>query len=848
MAATQAETAATSGGVGPVPVTFELPVTGGETTIERLGIRPEERSVALVIMARALHGVATTTSASLAVTFTEIFGPVTLSTLPPVPHGDKTAVVLAPFSAAFWRDVLQVDASADLFATIVKQRGALLVAAGALHTDADTRAWLSGQPALVRDVVRLWPGAFAVLAPGLSVTREGIHVPGDPDAWTALAGGAAPARPADFLRRILARDNGHLARFFATLAGLDAATRDALLVPLAGETPARTLADLYDHARRGEPRWPPNAHPFQLSQSDLFSVLRGLTDLDPAAPSGQGGLWPALLTARIGSRRDAAALLTRPPDTPVFASTVRAVLQGHLRDRRDRITMVALARRIWNEQAPAVEQADAVYALGQYRSFRALLVTLDRMDIPTPATWAAMVDAARRADRGGGTEREQRLAIFQGAVACVERAWMAGSLSTERADHVLRALADAIVRTPSVAGATAGWLVETLMPALPPLERPDRYSGRTAYESRLIQALAGPPSTPGTRVEWEGLAYAVDIPAAEHERILRIRALIPTPGLDTALSNGSPADLAAALTALAYAPALGDPDGPVTLSPDVATRHDFGRSSGMASSSEIAWAPPQERSGTGAPWRVSGSLLGLDLALARIALRRLSLDEMPAIPTINLNDQLTLARTAVSMRPATLDDEVRDGMADAMGRGRARVAGAGTDLEQVDMLAAEVAMSRAQRQTLAWTLATSGTDTARLFSLRDLLWLGRGGLDPQALAPWGVLADTVDGRVRPRFDRPVAWDTLAGRPDTGGLATEVPDLTLRLVEETARLRLPAALIPSLLLYATQDYWHEVEARFADDWPAMARGAAMLGPNRIEDYVAAIGGDGPLRPQ
>jgi hypothetical protein len=83
---------------------------------------------------------------------------------------------------------------------------------------------------------------------------------------------------------------------------------------------------------------------------------------------------------------------------------------------------------------------------------------------------------------------------------------------------------------------------------------------------------------------------------------------------------------------------------------------------------------------------------------------------------------------------------------------------------------------------------------------------------------------------------------------TGVLATQVPDLTLRLAEVTAALHMPAALIPSLLLYATQDYWHEVEARFADDWPALTHGATSLPASKIEDYIAALGSGGPLRPR
>ena len=60
--------------------------------------------------------------------------------------------------------------------------------------------------------------------------------------------------------------------------------------------------------------------------------------------------------------------------------------------------------------------------------------------------------------------------------------------------------------------------------------------------------------------------------------------------------------------------------------------------------------------------------------------------------------------------------------------------------------------------------------------------------------------------------------------------------------------LPAQLIPGLLAYATLDYWHDVESRFPDDWPALTRQALALSGTRVEDYVAALAGDGPLRPR
>jgi hypothetical protein len=255
-----------------------------------------------------------------------------------------------------------------------------------------------------------------------------------------------------------------------------------------------------------------------------------------------------------------------------------------------------------------------------------------------------------------------------------------------------------------------------------------------------------------------------------------------------------------------------------------------------------------ERTGSGAPWHVAGSLIGLDLALSRSALRRLSADEMPPVPTINLNDELTLARTAVALQPRDFDDRTQHALAGALTRGRVRVREAGSDPDAVLRLLEEVATPAAVRRALPWTLRSFPTAAPSFFSLRDMAWLGKPDVDTATLRRWGVIGDSVDGRLATRFDPPVSWDRLAGRPDTGVLATQVPDLTLRLAEVTSVLGVPAALIPSLLLYATQDYWHEVEARFADDWPALTRGAMALPASRVEDYIAALGTGGPLRPR
>jgi hypothetical protein len=135
-----------------------------------------------------------------------------------------------------------------------------------------------------------------------------------------------------------------------------------------------------------------------------------------------------------------------------------------------------------------------------------------------------------------------------------------------------------------------------------------------------------------------------------------------------------------------------------------------------------------------------------------------------------------------------------------------------------------------------------------MFALRDLLWLGQPQLDPAELDRWGVAGDGIDGRRVLAMPRPASWEDYGGRSEAGQMATQVPDLTLRLVEETAQLRLPASLVPGMLAFALEDYWHDVRARFADDWPRLTRQAASLSSTRIEDYVAALTGSGPLRTQ
>ncbi|MDP2055728.1 MAG: hypothetical protein Q8L75_18990, partial [Acidobacteriota bacterium] len=145
----------------PVPGFFDLPVTGGTATYTALGLEPEERGVALAILARGLHGQSTDRGA-VARLLTSVLGPPGAPGAPPPqsPPGSTSITIAAPLSADHWRDVLDLRGRADLFPALLANRPALLVCAATLAADASLRKWLDDDRGLLRWLVRTAPGAY----------------------------------------------------------------------------------------------------------------------------------------------------------------------------------------------------------------------------------------------------------------------------------------------------------------------------------------------------------------------------------------------------------------------------------------------------------------------------------------------------------------------------------------------------------------------------------------------------------------------------------------------------------------------------------------------------------------
>ncbi|MBI4487240.1 MAG: hypothetical protein HY655_14650, partial [Acidobacteria bacterium] len=359
-----------------------------------------------------------------------------------------------------------------------------------------------------------------------------------------------------------------------------------------------------------------------------------------------------------------------------------------------------------------------------------------------------------------------------------------------------------------------------------------------ATEFSSAAELAG---TDGSRDPHGTIAKAID-DLGRAERSFDARTVATIAGQLMPLAEAIAAD---ALLSLAYAVDIGDPEGTVLHAGHVARRHDFGLGiDDGAMRARAAWSMPKQNVAPGVPWHISGSALGLDVALAALGLRRVDTTRVADMPTLTSNERQTFAVSVALLNPFDLSDADRDAIAEAIARGRARVAA--ITPQSVDRLADEIAMDGWRRRALRWSLANDAMRTVSLFSLTEMLYLG-GAPQPPGADRWGMAAIVSTGCVCTRIARPGEWRNLTGRPQLGLLSTAVVDVHLHVAVALRDLGLPAAIAKHVLSAAVQDYIDEVRPNDQNDWLTLVRGAQTISRERIEDYVAAITADGPLVP-
>src|SRR5687768_14167635 len=147
-----------------------------------LGLHPEERGLAITLLARSMFshgGSAAERAASVRRHVTSLASqPVSPELAESRASEGGPITIAAPLSADHWRDLLGPQAPRDLFAALISNRSVLLVCAGAINTDASTRAFLERDRALLRTIARTAPAAFWIAARSIKIEKNRASVPG----------------------------------------------------------------------------------------------------------------------------------------------------------------------------------------------------------------------------------------------------------------------------------------------------------------------------------------------------------------------------------------------------------------------------------------------------------------------------------------------------------------------------------------------------------------------------------------------------------------------------------------------------------------------------------------------
>jgi hypothetical protein len=313
--------------------------------------------------------------------------------------------------------------------------------------------------------------------------------------------------------------------------------------------------------------------------------------------------------------------------------------------------------------------------------------------------------------------------------------------------------------------------------------------------------------------------------------------------------------LAEVLLSIVYAADVGDPDGTVLLAEDVSRRHDFGFGSRDTETRvRGAWGVPRIDMTPGIPWHVGGSILGLDIGLAPLALRRLNFERVLEAPRLTTNERDTFALSVSLLNPLLMRDADRDAIADAVAAGQRRVGALRTGGHAAAKTAAETAFEAIadelqiegwRRRSMRWMLAHEPDRVASMFSMTELLELGGGRTAD--LQSWGMAMMAAQGCICSRLTPSGRWPTLLGRPPLGLTATAVADVHLHVAIMLKELHLPSAVAKVVLSGAVQDFIDEAKPTDDADWLTLVRTARNATRDRIEDYIAAATAAGPLVP-
>jgi hypothetical protein len=797
--------------------------------------------------------------------------------------------------------------SAPLADSLLLDREGALTACGLLAVDAQTRAWLATRPHVMRrlsyrgGVLCAFGRSVHVEQDRLQLPGGPAAAP----VWEALAD--HPLSPLEsFLPALFMKDEGRLAYFLDTVARAEPGVRAALL-STSGKDGLKRVKATYAAFVESTGLWRPAERPFVRPLYDaalLVDELSADASGRLAGPRWQR-FWRVAFDDASLPRQPARLLRKLDKDGAADpGGLIRATMLPNVDERRARFEQIAFVLRVMPRPSDA-ELPDVLVAARGYARFPALLLQLERLGVTAPALLAATARRADALDAiGDEGRRAQALAQFQGALALLDGAVAGRFLVAADAVGLVAALAAVEPIGDQYLGGVARWVDGRLAPALgvpagadveaavlrswagprhvtsqplawegqqylidptdaelDRLRRLREVQGTSGLDaalalSRVLASVAAAGTVDAVKVAAAGLPEAAtalpaapdrsfpsldpagDVAADVVRALGRSRKKVDAKAVQAALEplwRQADRSLAHALVSLAYTRHLGDPETSVITGDALAERHEFGRG-------VMSWSRAQD-SGDATGRHMHGGIIGLDLAFARLSLRRLSTDAVPPARTVNENVIDEVRQTVMlSFRHPPSEADL-DAVAEALRKGRARLDAAARDAEALDRLAVEAGVSDVRRLALPWMAVEEPGALPSVFSAAEQARLGGATALPAA---FGTSTADLEGCWCLRVPRPRPWEDVAARPGQPRVAAQVPDLGLRLASEMRALGVPAAVYPWMLALAAEEYLDRAATQFPEDWPALVEAANSLSRERVEDYVSGLAGAGPLR--
>jgi hypothetical protein len=789
---------------------------------------------------------------------------------------------------------------------VLRSRDAALLYRALVSLDSPTREWFTAQPALVRDITRGRAAQLVLASPGIRVNGGRLVTPGGEQAsaaWEAFLGTRLDD-PVAIVRRLIEQDEGGLAYFYGRMARLPATQVAAIVVAGGHDALSQTYRVFKRASVDWRPATRPfSAMPGDPSL--LLADLAAGTDGRIQVP-GDAAFWRAVFDAEgnparlpskptataIGSTTDVPWLLEQVYGNGIIASRARS-------------EQVRFAARILAEHADARPE-DAMLAVVALERVPALVLSLDRMGISDPSTYRDAVSRTLALDSIRDPRTQARsTAQFQGALALLVQASRCSAITVADAARLVSALSGIeLSDTGEYDGRVSRWMDKELLsahaetggvavddallewasgrahpgPARPltwegtryrldlgyaELRRIERVRGerpaRDLAGARLLLDIADRIATAGapkdrrddlrtfdevvrtSAEDAEALAQSDDVASLASEVRGRLK---DGAGASAAIGLRQLADAFAArgLAELAYATALGGADGRAISSGEASRRHQLDAGRPDATGMPNSWQLPLPAARARGPWHLEGSLLTLDMTLAETWLRRRSERPLSVAPTLDRNDRRALAQVVPLMRAASLADVDLDRIAQAIRRGRDRLASAAPG--DLPAIVEPLPLDSFRRGVWEWALGRDLKTAGSLLYLRDLLLLGDRGPWPDA---WGAPIRPRASAFRLEFPHHPP-DIYMGHLSSGILMGAVADLNLRLAEALATLHMPASLLPGVLAAATVDVVDGTPARYPDDLRSVAGRVESITVDDVEQYLAMLTTDGPLVPE